>query len=57
MRKVFVIWNEKQNRPVISFDNYGCLVVFLTMEQAQAFHNQQQWKDRNNYYVKEMTLQ
>ena len=34
--KAFIVWNNKENRPLISRDNFGNLLVYLTKEQAQA---------------------
>lgn len=36
MKTIYMIWNDKQERPAVSINNYGCLLVYLTLEQAQA---------------------
>lgn len=36
-KTVYVIYNYKENRPVISFNNYGNILVYLTEEAAQAY--------------------
>ncbi len=36
-RKVWVIWNKKDDRPAIVNVNYGMMSVYLTEEQAQAY--------------------
>lgn len=37
MTKIYVIWNLKQDRPVIMGSQYGSMVVYLTHEQAAAY--------------------
>jgi hypothetical protein len=34
--KVFIVWNNVENRPLINRDNFGNMLVYLTIEQAQA---------------------
>lgn len=36
-KDVFVIWNEKENRPALSENSFGNMIVYLTLEQAEAY--------------------
>lgn len=36
MEKIYIIWNNLEDRPVVNRDNFGNLLVYLTKEQAQA---------------------
>lgn len=38
MKKIiYIIWNTKENRPVINSISYGSCLFYLTIEQAQAY--------------------
>jgi len=49
--KAFIVWNNKENRPLISRDNFGNLLVYLTKEQAQARMLDQ------SYYIADTAIQ
>jgi hypothetical protein len=49
--KVFIVWNNKEDRPLINRDNFGNLLVYLTKEQAQARLLDQ------SYYIADMAKQ
>ena len=36
METLYIVWNEIDDRPLISRDNFGNLLIYLTKEQAQA---------------------
>jgi hypothetical protein len=36
MKKIYIIWNDLEDRPLINKDNFGNLLFYLTKEQAQA---------------------
>jgi hypothetical protein len=35
--KIYIIWNKKENRPVICSNFYGSMLVYLAKENAQAY--------------------
>lgn len=34
---IYIIWNKKENRPVLCSDLYGAMIVFHTEIQSQAY--------------------
>lgn len=36
-REMFIVWNNKEDRPAVCRENFGQLLVYLTIEQAQAY--------------------
>lgn len=52
---IYVVFNKEENRPVISFGNFGNMVCFSSLGNAKAFIAQQKYKypDRNFYEIKE----
>ena len=56
-RKVYVIWNVKDDRPAIVANSYAPILVFLTEEQAEAYESEASRNEsRGEYFIKEMTL-
>ena len=57
-KKVFAIWNSKENRLSVSQGSYGHFLIFASQEQAMAYEAESKERniDREEFEVRLMEL-
>ena len=44
IKEIYILWNSKEDRPLIETGNYGGLCCYLTIQQAQAYLTEWRWQ-------------
>lgn len=53
-KTIYVIWNDTDDRPAICSAMYGCMIVYLTLEQAQAY--QASFPEEKGFSIREFDI-